>query len=107
MPIQSTSVTPQRDIYSVSRLNREVRALLEGSFPLLWVEGEISNLSRPRSGHIYFTLKDEFAQVRVALFRMRATILSFSPRAGAQLLARVRVGLYQRQGVRARSGHAV
>ena len=47
-----------KNIYSVSRLNTEVRQVLEGSFPLLWVEGELSNLSRPASGHIYFTLKD-------------------------------------------------
>jgi exodeoxyribonuclease VII large subunit len=98
MPITSPAASPQRDIYSVSRLNREVRALLEGTFPLLWVEGEISNLSRPRSGHLYFTLKDEFAQVRGAMFRMRATNLSFVPRDGVQVLARVRVGLYENRG---------
>lgn len=96
----SEPTTPQlqRDIYSVSRLNREARALLEGSFALLWLEGEISNLSRPRSGHLYFTLKDEFAQVRCAMFRMRATHLSFAPRDGSQVLARVRVSLYEPRG---------
>ncbi len=89
---------PQREIYSVSRLNREARALLEGSFPLLWVEGEISNLARPRSGHLYFTLKDEFAQVRCAMFRMRATHLSLTPRDGMQVQARVRISLYENRG---------
>jgi exodeoxyribonuclease VII large subunit len=89
---------PQREIYSVSRLNREARAVLEGNFPLLWVEGEISNLARPRSGHIYFSLKDEFAQVRCAMFRMRAVNVTFSPRDGMQVLARVRVGLYEPRG---------
>jgi exodeoxyribonuclease VII large subunit len=88
----------QRDIYSVSRLNREARALLEGSLPLLWLEGEISNLARPRSGHLYFTLKDEFAQVRCAMFRMRATNITFTPRDGMQILARVRVSLYEPRG---------
>jgi exodeoxyribonuclease VII large subunit len=92
------AAAPQRDIYSVSRLNREARALLEGNFPLLWLEGEISNLTRPRSGHLYFTLKDEFAQVRGAMFRMRATNITFTPRDGMQILARVRVSLYEPRG---------
>jgi exodeoxyribonuclease VII large subunit len=94
----TTAAGKQRDIYSVSRLNREARALLEGSFPLLWLEGEISNLARPRSGHIYFTLKDEFAQIRCAMFRMRATNITFTPRDGIQILARVRVSLYEPRG---------
>ena len=86
------------EIYSVSRLNREVRALLEGGFPLLWLEGEISNLARPRSGHLYFSLKDEFAQVRCAMFRMKAVNLRFAPRDGMQVMMRVRVGLYEPRG---------
>lgn len=90
--------TPQREIYTVSRLNREARAVLEGNFPLLWVEGELSNLARPRSGHIYFSLKDEFAQVRCAMFRMRAGNLRFTPQDGMQVTARVRVGLYEPRG---------
>ncbi|MEN8169135.1 MAG: exodeoxyribonuclease VII large subunit [Pseudomonadota bacterium] len=99
MPKHRASDTKQqRETYSVSRLNREARALLEGNFPLLWVEGEISNLARPRSGHLYFTLKDEFAQVRCAMFRMRATNLAFTPRDGSQILARVRVSLYENRG---------
>jgi len=87
-----------REIYTVSRLNREARAVLEGNFPLLWLEGEISNLARPRSGHLYFSLKDEFAQVRCAMFRMRAMHLGFTPREGMQIMARVRVGLYEPRG---------
>ncbi|RTZ79018.1 MAG: exodeoxyribonuclease VII large subunit, partial [Gammaproteobacteria bacterium] len=55
-PVTDTSTT--RDIYSVSRLNSEIRRVLETSFPLVWVEGEISNLVTPRSGHSYFSLKD-------------------------------------------------
>jgi exodeoxyribonuclease VII large subunit len=90
--------TPQRELYSVSRLNREARAVLEGNFPLLWVEGEISNLARPRSGHIYFSLKDEFAQVRCAMFRMRVSNLRFTPQDGMQVMARVRIGLYEPRG---------
>ncbi|RJQ49032.1 MAG: exodeoxyribonuclease VII large subunit [Gammaproteobacteria bacterium] len=93
-----TSNARQRDVYSVSRLNREARALLEGGLPLLWVEGEISNLARPSSGHLYFTLKDEQAQVRCALFRMNALRLGFAPENGAQVLARARVSLYEARG---------
>jgi exodeoxyribonuclease VII large subunit len=88
----------QRDIYSVSRLNSEVRAVLEGSFPLLWVEGEISNLARPASGHIYFTLKDPHAQVRCAMFRMKRQLLRFQPENGLKVLIRARVGLYEGRG---------
>jgi exodeoxyribonuclease VII large subunit len=87
-----------RDIFTVSRLNREVRAVLEGSFPLLWVEGELSNLSRPASGHIYFTLKDPAAQVRCAMFRSRRMLLGFKPVGGQQVLVRARVGLYEGRG---------
>ncbi len=94
----TNSETPQRELYSVSRLNREARAVLEGHFPLLWVEGEISNLARPRSGHIYFSLKDEFAQVRCAMFRMRVGNLRFAPKDGMQVMARVRIGLYEPRG---------
>ncbi len=89
---------PQRDIFSVSRLVRESKAVLEGSFPLLWVEGEISNLARPASGHIYFTLKDEAAQVRCAMFKMRVAHLGFRPANGQRVTARVRVSLYEARG---------
>jgi exodeoxyribonuclease VII large subunit len=87
-----------RDIYSVSRLNREVRAVLEGSFPLLWVEGELSNLAQPASGHIYFSLKDEAAQVRCAMFRSKRLLLRFKPANHQRVLVRARVGLYEGRG---------
>lgn len=87
-----------RDIYSVTRLNREARSLLEGSFPLLWVEGEISNFSRPGSGHWYFTLKDEAAQVRCAMFRNRNAVLRFTPENGMHVLLRARISLYEARG---------
>src|SRR5579862_3424019 len=60
-----------RPVYSVSRLNREVRSLLESGIGRVWVQGEISNLSRPASGHWYFSLKDRDAQLRCAMFRTR------------------------------------
>jgi exodeoxyribonuclease VII large subunit len=87
-----------RDIYSVSRLNREVRAVLEGSFPLLWVEGELSNLAQPASGHVYFSLKDPAAQVRCAMFRSKRLLLGFKPANHQQVLVRARVGLYEGRG---------
>ena len=87
-----------RDIYSVSRLNREARAVLEGSFPLLWVEGELSNLAQPASGHIYFSLKDQAAQVRCAMFRSKRLLLGFKPANHQQVLVRARVGLYEGRG---------
>jgi exodeoxyribonuclease VII large subunit len=89
---------PRRDVYNVTRLNREVRAVLEGSFPLLWVEGEISNLARPSSGHIYFSLKDPSSQVRCAMFRGNRLRLRFQPANGQQVLIRARVSLYEGRG---------
>jgi len=87
-----------RDIYSVTRLNTEVRDLLEGSFPSLWVEGEISNLARPASGHLYFSLKDASSQVRSAMFRANNRLLTFEPENGQHVLARARVSLYPARG---------
>ena len=87
-----------RDIYTVSRLNREARSLLETGLPSLWIVGELSNLSRPASGHWYFTLKDEAAQVRCAMFRQRNLMVRVAPRDGMQVLLRARVGLYEARG---------
>ncbi len=66
-----------RDIYTPARLNREARTLLERGFGSLWLEGELSNLSRPSSGHWYFSLKDESAQLRSAMFRQRNMGVNF------------------------------
>ncbi len=88
----------QETVYSVSRLNREVRSLLESGFPLLWLEGEISNLARPSSGHWYFSLKDAKAQVRCAMFRNRNQYLNFRPTDGVQVLVRARISLYEARG---------
>jgi exodeoxyribonuclease VII large subunit len=86
------------DVYTVSRLNQTVRGLLEQALPLVWVEGEISNLARPRSGHVYFTLKDAEAQVRCALFRNRAMRLRTTPADGDRVRLRARIGLYAPRG---------
>ena len=94
----SLATRPVKEIYVVSRLVREARVALEGSFQLIWVEGEISNLAMPGSGHIYFTLKDEAAQVRCAMFKTRNRNLRFTPKNGMQILLRVRVTLYEGRG---------
>ena len=87
-----------RDIYSVSRLNREVRMLLEQGLPAVWIEAEISNLSRPASGHWYFSLKDRDAQVRCAMFRQKNLAVRFALKEGQLVLARARVSLYEPRG---------
>jgi exodeoxyribonuclease VII large subunit len=95
-PIMSS--TPTRKILSVSELNRDVSALLEQEFAWVWVEAEISNLARPASGHIYFSLKDDNAQVRCAMFRSRNNSVSFKPENGQQVVVRGKVSLYQPRG---------
>ena len=94
----TASESSNRDVYSIHRLNSEIRSILEGSFPLIWVEGEISNLAAPRSGHLYFSLKDPHAQVRCALFRGKRQLLRFQPNDGEQVLVRARVGFYEPRG---------
>jgi exodeoxyribonuclease VII large subunit len=89
---------PDRDVYSVSRLNREVRVLLERGFGSLWLEAEISNFARPSSGHWYFSLKDAAAQVRCAMFRQRNMLCTFTAKDGQKVLVRARIGLYEPRG---------
>lgn len=85
-------------VISVSALNRLARSALETALPLLWVGGEISNLVRAASGHIYFTLKDEQSQVRCAMWRNRAQSLPFRPENGMQVEARALVTLFEARG---------
>jgi exodeoxyribonuclease VII large subunit len=89
---------PDRDVYTVSRLNREVRVLLERGFGTLWLEAEISNFARPSSGHWYFCLKDAGAQVRCAMFRQRNMLCAFTAKDGQKVLVRARIGLYEPRG---------
>ena len=88
----------EREVLTPSALNRLVRDLLEDALPLIWIEGEISNISRPGSGHLYFTLKDSAAQVKCAMFKPRSTWLRFRPTDGIHVLARGRVSLYEARG---------
>ena len=98
MADSTTRTKSALDIYSVTRLNREVRAVLEGSFPMLWVQGEMSNLAQPASGHMYFSLKDEFSQVRCAMFLKRNRLLKFKPENGNLVLLRASISLYENRG---------
>ena len=86
------------EILSPSQLNTLARSLLEDAFPLVFVEGELGNVSRPASGHLYFTLKDARAQVRCALFKPKSQWLPFQPREGMKVLARGRLTLYEARG---------
>jgi len=97
-PPPTPTPTPTRDIYTPSRLNHEARSLLERGFATLWLEGEISNLSRPSSGHWYFSLKDEAAQLRSAMFRQRNLLTKFPLKDGMHVLVRGRVSLYEARG---------
>src|SRR5665213_868545 len=81
----------ERKVYTISQLNGEVRLLLERGLSVVWVEGEMSNLSQPSSGHWYFSLKDRAAQIRCAMFRQRNIGVGFAPHAGQHVLARGRV----------------
>jgi exodeoxyribonuclease VII large subunit len=87
-----------RNVYTVSRLNQEVRDLIELTLPYLWVEGEVSNLARPPSGHLYFTLKDAGSQVRCVMFRSQTRLVTGAPRDGQRVLVRARPSLYLARG---------
>ncbi len=89
---------PLRTILTVSELTREIKEILEDRFLDVWVEGEISNLRIPPSGHIYFTLKDDACQIRAVLFKMQARTLRFVPEDGLHVVCHGRVGLYEKRG---------
>lgn len=86
------------NIYTVSRLNAEVRLLLENEMGIVWLVGEISNLMVPVSGHWYFTLKDSQAQVKCAMFKGNNRRVTFKPANGNQVLVRARLSLYEPRG---------
>jgi exodeoxyribonuclease VII large subunit len=95
--VQSPQAQPPK-VLSVSELNRLARDVLERSFPLFWVGGEISNLTRAASGHWYFSLKDSGAQVRCVMFRSRNSYLDWVPKEGDKVEARALVTLYEARG---------
>ncbi|WP_058913257.1 exodeoxyribonuclease VII large subunit [Entomohabitans teleogrylli] len=92
LPVQCPS------IFTVSRLNQTVRLLLEQEMGQVWISGEISNFTQPASGHWYFTLKDDTAQVRCAMFRNSNRRVTFRPQHGQQVLVRATITLYEPRG---------
>src|ERR1051326_7302402 len=93
-----TFQVPGRRVWSVRDLVAAVRTHLEREYTDTWVEGEISNFRAHDSGHLYFTLKDENAQIRVVMFRSSARLLRFRPENGMQVVARGRVTIYEDRG---------
>jgi exodeoxyribonuclease VII large subunit len=97
-PQQVDLETGELQIWSVHELNQHVQTVLEHEFACVWICGEISNLSRPSSGHYYFTLKDEYAQVRCAMFKMQARNLGFNLENGQKVTVYAQVSLYTPRG---------
>ncbi len=94
----STNTGSNREVLSVTKLNQMARRILEGEFPNIWVEGEISNFVQPSSGHWYFTLKDASAQIRCVMFRNRNRSLRVKPQDGSKVLLRGKISLYEGRG---------
>ena len=93
-----TAVSTAPRVLSVSELNRVARQLMEQQFPLTWVAGEVSNFKRYDSGHCYFTLKDETAQVECVMFRSKSMLLGWQPENGMQVEVRACPTLYEARG---------
>jgi exodeoxyribonuclease VII large subunit len=94
----SFNLQPTRHILSVTELTTRIRVLIESEFPDLWVEGEVSNFRQAQSGHLYFTLKDERAQVRCVCFRNEARMLKFRPEDGLRITVRGALSVYEQRG---------
>ena len=92
------NLAPERKTWSVSELTVRIKALLEGNFRDIWVEGEISNFKAAQSGHLYFTLKDSKAQIRCVCFRNQARLLKFKPEHGLHITVRGSIGVYEQRG---------
>jgi exodeoxyribonuclease VII large subunit len=91
-------IVQEKEVLTVHQLNQTARQLLEGSFQLIWIKGELSNVALPPSGHIYFTLKDARAQVRCALFKGNGRRVNFTPKNGQEVLLRASVSIYEERG---------
>lgn len=92
------NASQQPPALSVSELNRQVKRMLEVSYSQVWVSGELSGLARPSSGHWYFSLKDERAQIRCAMFRGANQRLRFQPKEGDSVIVRGKLSLYEGRG---------
>ena len=85
-------------VYQVSELSNEMRRLMETSYPEVWIEGELSSLSTPASGHLYFSLKDQQSQLRCAMFKGRASINRYRPKMGDLVRVRAKISVYSARG---------
>lgn len=91
-------LVPQRRVWKVSELTQQIGNMLEGAFPDVWIEGEVSNFRPAQSGHLYFTLKDSRAQIRCVCFRENARLLKFRPNDGLHITLRGSLGVYETRG---------
>lgn len=98
LPSGRMTSSEKRKVFTVARLNQEVQTLLQKGFGTIWLQAELSNFSRPASGHWYFSLKDSQAQIRCAMFAGRNRYLNFEPEAGDEVLVRGKLGLYAARG---------
>jgi exodeoxyribonuclease VII large subunit len=96
--VPTSTITAAPQTLTVSELTARIKDMLEGSFPAVWVSGEISNFSRPQSGHCYFTLKDDIAQIRAVMWRGTALKLKFAMSDGLEVLCRGHLDVYAPRG---------
>jgi len=93
-----TKAAPQPNIYAVSELTAKIKMILEDTFPFIWIYGEISNFATPRSGHFYFVLKDDHAQISAVMFRGQNRQLKFKPENGMTVTGMGRIAVYEPRG---------
>jgi len=96
--VKNNGFLPSEKIYSVSELTLLIKTQLEEAFPVIWVEGEISNFFRHQSGHLYFTIKDKKCQLRTVIFRSDASRIKFDLKDGLQIICRGRINVYEPRG---------
>ncbi len=85
-------------VFRVSEITQDIKTILENTYPEIWIEGEVSNLSQPTSGHLYFTLKDEFAQLKCVFFKSNHKNLKFQLQDGFQVICCGKIGVYEKEG---------
>ena len=97
-PVEEHPESPERQVYTVTEITRAIKFSLETEFPHVWIEGEISNLRIPSSGHMYMTIKDEESQIKVVMFRSSKSKLKFEPKDGDQIIIRGKITVYEPRG---------
>ncbi|MEE9165043.1 MAG: exodeoxyribonuclease VII large subunit, partial [Nitrospinota bacterium] len=96
--VEENSENPERQVYTVTEITRAIKFSLETEFPRVWIEGEISNLRIPSSGHMYLTIKDEESQIKVVMFRSGKSQLKFGPKDGDQVIVKGKITVYEPRG---------